>query len=226
MEKSSKILIISLILVLSGSIYVWAEEVEGLIEFQAGKPAVASEVNDNFNAVKTAVDDNDAAITANSSSIVTNAGNISSNADKLTSRTGSQQTSWPSPNRYITSTTPTEITAIKITDSGTFDVSLSAHIVVEVTGPTLRYEFTIRRDSASGVVVGSGWWRPGAEGMQAVTIAFNGFDSSVAGPVYYYLCAAKFDINASDALIGFHGLNAEWSQSSSSRIKSPVLILE
>ena len=41
-----------------------AGQVTGLINFTAGTPAVAGEVNGNFNAVKTAVDDNDARIAA------------------------------------------------------------------------------------------------------------------------------------------------------------------
>jgi hypothetical protein len=76
MKKVSKILIISLVLVLSGSLSVWAGEVTGLIEFKAKDPALASEVNDNFNAVKAAVDDNDAAITSNYNEITKNASDI------------------------------------------------------------------------------------------------------------------------------------------------------
>jgi hypothetical protein len=76
MEKASKILIISLVLVLSGSLSVWAGEVTGLIEFKAKDPALASEVNDNFNAVKAAVDDNYTAIQSNYEEITKNASDI------------------------------------------------------------------------------------------------------------------------------------------------------
>ena len=54
-----------------------ASDVTGLTNFTAGTPAVAAEVNGNFTAVKTAVDDNNANIT-------TNAGNISTNTTHST----------------------------------------------------------------------------------------------------------------------------------------------
>lgn len=76
MKKISKISIISLILVLAGSICVWAGTVEGLKEFRTGDRALASEVNGNFNEVKIAVDDNDTAITNNFSEIQKNASDI------------------------------------------------------------------------------------------------------------------------------------------------------
>jgi len=85
MNTILKISMISLILVLSGSICVWAETVEGLKEFKSGDPALASEVNNNFNAVKTAVDNNDNVSTENSSFIATNIGNIATNTDNIAS---------------------------------------------------------------------------------------------------------------------------------------------
>lgn len=76
MKNISKILMLTLILVLSGTFCVWAGEVTGLKTFTAGTAAKASEVNGNFNAVKTAVDDNDTAITNNFSEIQKNASDI------------------------------------------------------------------------------------------------------------------------------------------------------
>jgi len=47
--------------------------------FSSGSAAVAQEVNDNFTAIKTAVDDNDSSINSNGGNISTNTTNITSN---------------------------------------------------------------------------------------------------------------------------------------------------
>ena len=49
MKNMTKILTITLILILSGTFHVQAGEVAGLNEFRSGDPALASEVNENFN---------------------------------------------------------------------------------------------------------------------------------------------------------------------------------
>jgi hypothetical protein len=53
-----------------------ASEVTGLTSFTSGTPAKASEVNDNFSAVKTAVDDNAADVATNTAGIATNAADV------------------------------------------------------------------------------------------------------------------------------------------------------
>lgn len=58
-------------LVTFASSAAWAGEVTNLKTFNAGDPAVADEVNANFSAVKTAVDDNDSRITTNTDTINT-----------------------------------------------------------------------------------------------------------------------------------------------------------
>ncbi len=50
-------------LFLASTQVVWAADVTGLTAFSAGTPAVAAQVNGNFNAVRTAVNDNHARIT-------------------------------------------------------------------------------------------------------------------------------------------------------------------
>lgn len=61
-----------------------AGPVGAMTTFTAGTTARASEVNGNFGAVKTAVDDNDGRITTNAASITTNAANITTNATGIT----------------------------------------------------------------------------------------------------------------------------------------------
>lgn len=154
MKNASKILIITLILVLSGSISAWADTVEGLKEFQAREPALASEVNANFTAVKAAVDENDTAITSNSSSIVTNAGNIEENNENLTKRNGVQNTSL-TVYAEVTSTTNIEICSVYVSGTDSYDVTLTGHLHISVNGSNPgQYIFTITRDSTAGEIVG------------------------------------------------------------------------
>jgi hypothetical protein len=58
--------------------------------FTSGTPAVAAEVNANFTAVKTAVDDNDTRIDANGSEIAANTGEIDTNAADIADLTATQ----------------------------------------------------------------------------------------------------------------------------------------
>jgi hypothetical protein len=56
--------------------------------FSSGGTAVAAEVNANFSAVSSAVNDNDTRITTNSANITTNTNNISANTSDIESNTG------------------------------------------------------------------------------------------------------------------------------------------
>lgn len=118
-----------------------------------------------------------------------------------------------STNITINSTSNMEVLNFTINDPGTFDVSLAAHMVVEINGDgTGRYEFNITRGSVNGTSVGKGWWRPGsASGFYAVTVSFNGIDTNVSGPVTYFLVGKKFTSGAKDALTFIYGLNAIWT---------------
>ncbi len=73
-----------------------ASDVTGITTFTSGTPALAAEVNDNFSAIKTAVDDNQAQIGAvkitadtNTADIATNTGNITTNAGSIATNTDS-----------------------------------------------------------------------------------------------------------------------------------------
>lgn len=138
------------------------------------------------------------------------ANQITISSSGFTQITGANGTS----NVSVNSTGNVEVLGVRIADSGVFNVSLAAHLVIEISGDgSGRYEFTIRRDNINGTQVGRGWWRPGSAGnFQAVTIAFTGIDTNVRGPVTYYLVARKFDGEAKDALIFIYGLNATYTR--------------
>lgn len=63
--------------------HTWAGSVTVPNTFVDGATASASEVNANFDAVKTAVDDNDSRITTNTTDINTNAANITANMNAI-----------------------------------------------------------------------------------------------------------------------------------------------
>ncbi len=91
-----------LILVLATSAIVSGAMAESLTipnSFTAGSAAVAAEVNDNFAAVETAVDDNDSRITTNTGNVSTNSTNIGildsavdDNDSRITTNTGNIST--------------------------------------------------------------------------------------------------------------------------------------
>ncbi len=80
--KKSAIAIGATIFALGGT-SAWAGSLTIPNTFSANTPAVAAEVNANFTATKTAVDDNDARITTNATDIATNAANITTNATDI-----------------------------------------------------------------------------------------------------------------------------------------------
>jgi len=68
----------------SGALH--AGPVGPLTTFSANTTAKASEVNGNFTAVKSAVDDNDGRIASNAAGVATNAAGIASNAAAIASK--------------------------------------------------------------------------------------------------------------------------------------------
>ena len=68
-----------------GSSLAIAGAVVGLNTFTAGTPAVANDVNANFTAIKTAVDDNNTRVNANIASLASNSSNIANNAGSIPS---------------------------------------------------------------------------------------------------------------------------------------------
>ncbi len=70
-----------------GGTSAWAAPLTIPNAFSANTQAVADEVNANFTATKTAVDDNDSRITTNAASISTNSGNVTTNTSNITANT-------------------------------------------------------------------------------------------------------------------------------------------
>ena len=66
----------------------WAGDLTIPHDFVSGTPAVAGEVNANFDAVETAVDDNDARITTNEADITTNKADIATNKGDIATNKG------------------------------------------------------------------------------------------------------------------------------------------
>jgi hypothetical protein len=107
-------------------------------------------------------------------------------------------------------TFPVEIASLDVSGEN-YDVSLNAHCYLEVEADsTGRYEFTIRRNSFDGEIVGRTFWRPGLfpETMIAEPLYITGFDADQSGNTTYVLVGRKFDNNAADAVITLRGFNA------------------
>ncbi|MFO7594402.1 MAG: hypothetical protein R6X15_10210 [Pseudomonadota bacterium] len=88
MKTKISILAAAVIAVSTWTTSAMAGQVDTMTTFEADTPAVAAEVNGNFDAVKSAVDDNDSRITANEENINTNTDNITVNTDSIATNTG------------------------------------------------------------------------------------------------------------------------------------------
>ncbi|MBN4073295.1 hypothetical protein JYT23_00500 [Mariprofundus ferrooxydans] len=82
MKKSHYIAVAAATLLISST--AWAGALTIPNTFTAGTPAVAADVNANFTAAKTAVDDNNTRITANTASATTNTTDIAANVTNIT----------------------------------------------------------------------------------------------------------------------------------------------
>lgn len=117
-------------------------------------------------------------------------------------------------NINITSTSNVEILALTISDPGTKDVFLTGEVVVETD--TIqngkRYEFSIRKGSITGTMLGRGWWRvtTTTTGLVAQTITFSAIDKNVTGTETYFLVGRKFDSQSADALVFIYSLNTTY----------------
>ena len=193
----------------SVALVVSASSVTGLKTFTAGETAVAQDVNDNFTAVKTAVDDNDTRITTNATNITTNATNITTNATNITANT----TNITANTTNITANT-TRITALE-TGGGSCAGTNPSDVMVPV-GPLCvdKYEASVSNTAASG---GAPFGTAGDDYL----CSDNGNDcsASAANPIYAHSEAGKipasditwFQAQQACANVGKRLLtNAEW----------------
>ncbi len=87
MKKIAQMMVTIIMFVAATTVVTWAGSVTIPNSFTAGEAAVAAEVNANFTAVKTAVNDNDSRISTNASDISSNTSDIATNASNISSNT-------------------------------------------------------------------------------------------------------------------------------------------
>ena len=140
-----------------------------------------------------------------------NVGDISSNTVRIDilESTGGMSGNQGSSGISINSTTNTSLVGIAVPSSGPVDVVLNAHLYIEKSVGSGRYEFTIRTSSCAGTNVASTMWRPDVQTNTyvATTVSFTTFHN-IAAPTKYYLCARKFDSSAGNATVYSRALNA------------------
>jgi len=133
--------------------------------FTAGTPAVAAQVNANFAAAKTAVDDNNTRITANAATAATNATNIAANtasaatnATNIAANTASAATNATNiaTNTASAATNTTAIAALQLTNPVTTVINVPAggtavangtalmNAVAGITGSSPTNQFTVK----------------------------------------------------------------------------------
>ncbi|MBU1168724.1 MAG: hypothetical protein KKD44_04080 [Proteobacteria bacterium] len=88
MKPNANFIILTIMVALFGLSPVYAAEVVIPNSFSAGEPAVADEVNDNFDAIKTAVDDNDGRIEALEAALASLFAEISNQTNTVTALQG------------------------------------------------------------------------------------------------------------------------------------------
>jgi len=111
----------------------------------------------------------------------------------------------------IDSTTATEVASIEVTPKDEVNVTLNAHVQVEVDATTARFVAEIARGSCDGTVVGSAGWRHDdvPDAFHHNTIAVTGFDV-VDSNTTYVLCVSKGAPGSADGTVFRRGLIGNW----------------
>ena len=147
-----------------------AGNVTGLTTFTTGTKAVASEVNGNFGAVKTAVDDNNSRTTTNTADIATNIADIAS----LQAATGPEHVAYVSPSggdyadpvaamtdlaTWCGTPSATNLCLVQIFpgvyDIGSGSVTMSAYVDVAGSGENVTRITGVNGGFSSGIFIGA-----------------------------------------------------------------------
>jgi hypothetical protein len=113
----------------------------------------------------------------------------------------------------ITSTTAVAVASVTAQGTGTGDVALSAHVLLEGAGFDYDdYQVAICKDSATGSHVGEAFWTPGdktptTQVFEGDTLFVTGFDHSVTLPATYVLCVSKISDTSPDLTAFVYGLS-------------------
>lgn len=154
-----------------------AGNVNGLTTFTSGSKAVATEVNGNFDAVKTAVDDNNSRTTANTADIATNTTGIATNTTDiatLQAATGPERVAYVSPSggdyadpvaamadlaTWCGTPSATNMCLLKIMPGiynlGTTQLQMQSFVDIEGSGEKVTYVTGTVSGFPGGVVVGA-----------------------------------------------------------------------
>ncbi|MES1987411.1 MAG: hypothetical protein V4440_05145 [Pseudomonadota bacterium] len=183
----------------------YAGNVVGLKSFTAGTPALASEVNGNFNAVKSAVDDNNARLAVVESSLQT-AGAVSLSAFTFSDLyTGVLTVCHFKRNDYVFFDAVLDeegscsvVAPVSLPQSVTLtSVScLVYHDAIEITTPNISQVALQRMSLSTGdlVTVFNTYMTSTATGMQNLSSIFPGIDVVVDNNDYAYYIDVDFDL--------------------------------
>ena len=115
----------------------------------------------------------------------------------------------------INSTTRVAVATLPVEGSGVRDVALTAHVYLEGAGfDGSQYAVGICRGSATGTLVGFGFWSPGEKTptsgvFEADTVTVTAFDSSVTLPATYVVCVSKQAASSPAVTAWVRGFNAQ-----------------
>src|SRR5690606_974937 len=115
----------------------------------------------------------------------------------------------------VDSTTRVALATLPVAGAGAHDVALTAHVYLEGSDfDGSRYTVGICRESATGDLVGLGFWAPGAKApangvYEADVVTVTAFDPSVTLPASYVLCASKESESSPAVTAYLRGFNAD-----------------
>jgi len=130
----------------------WAAPYTIANSFIAGTPAIAGQVNANFTAAKTAIDDNDTRTTANTASAATNATNITANTVSVASNAANVTTNTTNIAALQTANQTAIATIVNVpanTGTALGDGTALMNAVAGITGSSPTNQFTVKLDAGT-----------------------------------------------------------------------------